>query len=210
MSLVLYAASNPAVAAAGFDALRSAGFEAAGVAGADELERALRSLSPAAVVIDLPVLGLDLADLSRLMAGGPRALVCGPPEVAAVVTAPHRFLAQPYVPDDLIAAVRAMVEAPVAGLAFDAATGALTMGGGTVRLTPTEARLFEALVEANGAVVTAEEMVRRAWGYAMDAAAADLLRTHMYQLRQRLARAGLPALIETLPRRGYRLSPPTR
>lgn len=89
---------------------------------------------------------------------------------------------------------------------FDAETGVVAIGESRAQLPPVEARLLAALIEARGAPVSAPAVVQRVWGYEFDTAAADLLRTHVYQLRRRLAEAGLPPLVETLPRRGYRLA----
>lgn len=91
---------------------------------------------------------------------------------------------------------------------FDPADGQLSLrsGTGAVRLRPQAARLLEALVENADTVVGRETLYREVWG---EDAVVDFesgLAALMRELRRAFAELGAsPDLIETVPRRGYRL-----
>lgn len=78
---------------------------------------------------------------------------------------------------------------------------------GSVRLTPSDARLHAALVERAGEVAPAEQLARAIWGQRrLDAHRRGALRAHVYELRRKLRAAGVPAAIEPRPGVGYGLS----
>ncbi len=206
MPLLLHAASEQVLAGARDDALRRAGYDIARAHTIHDFERSLLTLRPAALLLDLPLIGATHEDIARLLAASPApALVSGPPEVAAIASPPHRFLAQPSRPAAWLDAVRTLLATPSPGLRLDTATGLLRWHAHEAQLTPIETQLLSVLLAADGAIVPVEALVREVWGYASDAASAELVRAHVYQMRQRLAKAGLPPLVETLPRRGYRV-----
>jgi DNA-binding response OmpR family regulator len=70
-----------------------------------------------------------------------------------------------------------------------------------VRLTNREFGLLEHLMAADGAVVSAEELMERVWDESLDPFS-NAVRVTMLTLRRKL---GDPPLIETLPGLGYRL-----
>ena len=77
---------------------------------------------------------------------------------------------------------------------------------GAVPLTPTETRLMRCLVRANGEIVSVSALMRLVWGIDPDTASRDMVRAHVRNLREKLRRAsGRDGLLETIPRRGYRL-----
>jgi len=78
---------------------------------------------------------------------------------------------------------------------------ALDVGGERVELTPRERSLFEALVEADGAVVARAVLLERVWGSAE--ADAHVLEVTVGRLRRRLGRAG--GSLKAVAGRGYRL-----
>ena len=71
-------------------------------------------------------------------------------------------------------------------------------------LTRIEERLFARLWAARGAPVPNEELVASAW--VGRRVAASTLKVHLYQLRRKLSKVGLP--IERVGVRGYRLPSP--
>lgn len=78
---------------------------------------------------------------------------------------------------------------------------------GSARLTPSEARLYEVLVEQAGDDVPAALLGRAVWGDAhLDAHRRSALRAHIYELRHKLRAAGVPAVLRAHPGAGYRLS----
>jgi DNA-binding response OmpR family regulator len=88
-----------------------------------------------------------------------------------------------------------------AGLAFDTARRVVTRDGRVVPLTTKELAVLEILMSADGAVVSAEELLERAWDEHADPFTATV-RVTIARLRRKL---GDPPLIETLVGAGYRL-----
>lgn len=70
-----------------------------------------------------------------------------------------------------------------------------------MRLSAKEFGLLEALIVADGALLSAEELLTRVWDENADPFTAAV-RVTMSTLRRKL---GKPALIETLPGAGYRI-----
>lgn len=96
---------------------------------------------------------------------------------------------------------------PLAPLTADTAAGELRGPGGVERIDPKVMQVFETLLAADGEVVSRESLLQAAWP---DAAVTDDVVTRcIYALRGHLAGAGgsndYRNLLETLPKRGYRL-----
>ncbi len=91
-------------------------------------------------------------------------------------------------------------------LQLDRITHELRGGGVEVQLTPTEFRLMEYLAQRQGAVVSSEELLEKVWESYPGTGSSELVRSHVRNLRAKL-RAAAPGreLIQTVPRRGYRL-----
>jgi two-component system alkaline phosphatase synthesis response regulator PhoP len=86
------------------------------------------------------------------------------------------------------------------------ATRAVRRGGQPVDLTPKEFDLLLALLRADGAVVSRDELLRRVWGY-HSAAATRTLDTHVAELRRKLEpEPATPRHILTVRTVGYRLA----
>ncbi len=73
-------------------------------------------------------------------------------------------------------------------------------------LTPTEFRLLLYLAERKGSIVSREELLEKVWEFYPGTGSAELVRSHIRNLRAKL-RPILDGeeLIRTVPRRGYRL-----
>ena len=82
------------------------------------------------------------------------------------------------------------------------------VGERRVRLTPTELRILGCLAQQCGQVLTAQQIVYCAQGYAAEAGeAVDLLKPHIYHLRRKLERdPARPQYIVTVRGIGYLLS----
>jgi len=94
---------------------------------------------------------------------------------------------------------------------FDAASGELRHGTGSVRLEPQPARVLALLVERAGNVVTRTELQQVVWGGETFVDFERGLNYCIAQIRTALGdSASAPRFIETLPRRGYRLIAPVR
>ena len=77
-----------------------------------------------------------------------------------------------------------------------------------VKVTPTESRLLHLLMTHPGQVLTPGIISRRMWGYD-DGGDTDLIKTHMYHLRQKVEPdAKRPRSILTVPGRGYTFKVP--
>jgi two-component system response regulator VanR len=86
-------------------------------------------------------------------------------------------------------------------VALDPARRTATRGGEDLDLTPKEFAVLQVLLEAQGALVTPEELVERAWDEQLDPLS-NTVRMTVMTLRRKL---GEPPLIETVRGSGYRV-----
>ena len=91
----------------------------------------------------------------------------------------------------------------IANAAFDPSTGDVDFGDRQVRLAPKVGDLLAELALARGAVLSKEALLSRVWGDTY--VGADAVWRGMSELRAAFEEVGITELIETLPRRGYRL-----
>jgi DNA-binding response OmpR family regulator len=94
----------------------------------------------------------------------------------------------------------------VGGLRLDPATLEVSRDGRRLHLYPACRKLLETLLRASPAVVSRERLEHVLWGD--NPPDADLLRSHMYELRRVVDGPYPVKLLQTLPRTGYRLAPP--
>jgi DNA-binding response OmpR family regulator len=120
------------------------------------------------------------------------------------------YLAKPFAFAELVARVRALGRrAPVAlspllvhgDLRLDPATRIATRDGRRLSLSPKELAVLELLLTARGAVVSAEQLLERAWDEFADPFS-QTVKVTVSRLRRKL---GDPPLIETVPQAGYRI-----
>jgi DNA-binding response OmpR family regulator len=120
------------------------------------------------------------------------------------------YLTKPFAFAELVARVRALARrataapAPVivrGDLVFDRARRRLSRGGRPLSLTRKEMSLLEVLLVADGAVVSAEEILERVWDEQIDPFSNTVAVT-LARLRRKL---GPPDPIETVVGVGYRL-----
>lgn len=137
--------------------------------------------------------------------------------VAGLDAGADDYLPKPFHASELLARMRALLRRPreivddgslaAAGLVLDARSfivHAIADGEGDVELTPKEAALLEALMRAGGRVVAKDALAARVWGpYATGAG--NRLEVLMHALREKIARTGVPASIDTVRGAGYRL-----
>jgi TolB-like protein/Flp pilus assembly protein TadD/DNA-binding winged helix-turn-helix (wHTH) protein len=82
--------------------------------------------------------------------------------------------------------------------------GKITKPGGTIHVSPKSLETLLCLAESSGSVVSHDDLLRRVWG--QNAGSHEKLSHAVSELRQALGDdSNLPKLIETSPRRGYRL-----
>ena len=90
----------------------------------------------------------------------------------------------------------------VSGFLLDPATRTVTRAGVPLALTRKETGLLEVLMAADGAVVSAEELLERVWDENADPFT-TVVRVTLRTLRRKL---GDPPVIETVVGTGYRLA----
>jgi DNA-binding response OmpR family regulator len=120
------------------------------------------------------------------------------------------YLAKPFAFAELVARVRALgrragpARPPVLernGITLDPARHEVHRDGELIALSPKEHIVLEVLMEADGAVVSPEELLERAWDEQVDPLT-NSVRMVVMTLRRKL---GEPQAIVTVPGAGYRL-----
>jgi DNA-binding response OmpR family regulator len=185
--------------------------------GAEALERA--------AVNDYDVVLLD-RDLPRvhgdqvcreLIAGGGRARVLmltasGTIEdrVDGLSLGADDYLPKPFAFAELVARVRALARRAQPAtpptltrgdLTLDPAQRVARRAGRRLELSPKEFAVLELLLDAHGAVVSAEQLLERGWDEAADPFT-NTVKVTVSRLRRKL---GDPPVIETVPHAGYRI-----
>ncbi|MEA2685837.1 MAG: hypothetical protein QOE93_1032 [Actinomycetota bacterium] len=120
------------------------------------------------------------------------------------------YLSKPFAFAELVARVRALARRsrpalpPVivrGGVTVDPARRVASRDGHFLRLTNKELAVLEVLLSADGAVVSAEQLLERAWDEHADPFT-NAVRVTMVKLRRKL---GNPPLVETVAGAGYRI-----
>jgi two-component system KDP operon response regulator KdpE len=124
------------------------------------------------------------------------------------------YLTRPFSPRELVVRLEAHMrratvdhDEPVelwGDVYADLAARVIRRGGRRVRLTPIEYKLLSALVRNRGRLLTHNVLLRHVWG-AAHAEDRQTLRTHMANLRRKLASPGSGGEIKTYPGVGYLL-----
>jgi DNA-binding response OmpR family regulator len=129
--------------------------------------------------------------------------------VAGLGLGAEDYLPKPFALAELIARIRVLGRRrrslpPVlvrGDLRLDSAYRLATRGGRRLLLSPKEFAVLEVLLEAGGAVVSAEELLERAW----DEAADPFTTTVKQTIRRLRLKIGDPPVIQTVPQAGYRI-----
>jgi DNA-binding response OmpR family regulator len=170
------------------------------------------------VVLDRGIPGVHGDEVCRRLiaeASGPRILM-----LTAASTIEDRveglglgaddYLPKPFAFAELVARVRALARRPgpatppllVHGdIHLDPARRVATRTGVRLALNPKEFAVLELLLEAQGAVVSAEELLDRVWDQAVD----PFTNTVKMTISRLRAKLGDPPVIETVSRSGYRI-----
>jgi DNA-binding response OmpR family regulator len=162
---------------------------------------------------DLPVVHGD--QVCRTLAGsGPRVLMLTAAaqvddRVDGLELGADDYLGKPFVFAELVARVRALSRRapstpPVlrrGDLSVDRARHRASRGSRPLALTRKEFGILEMLLAADGAVVSAEEMLEHVWDADVDPFS-NIVSVAMTRLRRKLGR---PPLIETVIGKGYRM-----
>ena len=122
------------------------------------------------------------------------------------------YLPKPFAFAELVARIRALARrsgtalAPVlvrGDIRLDPAQRTATRAGRRLELSPREFSLLETLLAAEGAPLTAEELLSRVWDEYTDPFS-NVVKVTVARLRRKL---GDPPAIETVPGGGYRVRP---
>jgi two-component system KDP operon response regulator KdpE len=202
--------------------LRAMGYDVdAAPTGASALAKA------ATTVPDIIVLDLGLPDMDGLeVLKGLRAWTTVPvivlsardrddAKVAALDSGADDYVTKPFSMDELMARIRAAlrrrpnaaVDEPVVetdDFRIDLAAKQVTIGGTSVRLTPTEWNVLEVLVRNQGKLVSQRQLLKEVWGPQYETET-EYLRVYLAALRRKLEPVpSQPRYFITEPGMGYR------
>jgi two-component system KDP operon response regulator KdpE len=139
-------------------------------------------------------------------------------KVAALEAGADDYVTKPFGPRELVARLNAVLrrvqsgdEGPrliVDGLEIDFAARRVRRDGEEVRLTPIEYKLLGVLARNRGRLMTHRSLLTEVWGpqYGDDT---PVLRTHIANLRRKIAPTGEPRYIRTESGVGYRFVGPS-
>jgi DNA-binding response OmpR family regulator len=120
------------------------------------------------------------------------------------------YLAKPFAFPELVARIRALGRRAVpalppvlerAGLRLDPSRREVLRDGHPVTLSPKEFSVLEVLMRADGAAVSSEQLLEKAWDENADPFT-NVVRVTVMTLRRKL---GEPAVVVTVPGAGYRI-----
>jgi two-component system response regulator VanR len=167
------------------------------------------------VVLDRDLPGVHGDEVCRRLAGATRILMLTAAatvrdRVAGLNLGADDYLPKPFAFDELVARVHALLRrsaparAPVverSGITLDPAQRVVFRDGRFIRLARKEFAVLYELLAADGAVVSAEELLERAWDEHADPFS-NSMRTTVATLRKKL---GDPPVIATVVGSGYRI-----
>ncbi|WP_327677970.1 response regulator [Kitasatospora sp. NBC_00458] len=192
--------------------------------GGEALDRAART-APDAVLLDLGLPDLDGMEVLRGLrsrSAVPIIVLSGrsgaADKVGALDAGADDYLTKPFLMEELLARLRAVLRRPPAGPpapapvvvgdhAVDLAATTVTGPDGPVRLTPTEWRILALLLASPGRLVPGRQILREVWGPAQEQHG-NYLRVYLAGLRRKLERdPARPRHLITEPGIGYRYEP---
>ncbi len=123
------------------------------------------------------------------------------------------YLTKPFSADTLVAHLRALQRRGEMGprqvlqfvdVEMDLTSREVHRGGRPIRLTNLEFKLLAALVKRAGRVASTQVLRREVWGLDFDPGT-GLVKVHLSRVRRKLEAGGAPRIIESVPRKGYRM-----
>ncbi|MBI2912321.1 MAG: response regulator transcription factor [Chloroflexi bacterium] len=224
MPAVLLITNDPSAEGLVQKSLATLGYEVVTASTAEAAMRGLFTVKVDAAVVDA-ALGEDLEWLCQRLRGTDGALAIVFLASAGAQWLPgslpldsdlDEVVTKPYAAKDVREAVERALAARhrsrpsvvmIDDLQLDRATHELRGSGVQVQLTPTEFRLLEYLAQRQGAIASGEELLEKVWEFYPGTGSSELVRSHVRNLRAKI-RIAAPGreLIQTVPRRGYRLA----
>jgi two-component system OmpR family response regulator len=198
--------------------LEEEGFTARAFANGADLLVSVEIQVPDALVVDIGLPDADGRDVCQaLRARGIQAPVLFltardalSDRLAGFSVGGDDYLTKPFALDELIARLHALLrraspEVPaVGGMRLDPAAHAVSCGGMTTRVTPTEFRLLAALASRPGEVVRRRELMQAAWPYGA-IVHDNTLDAYLARLRRKLRELNGAPEISTVHGVGYSL-----
>jgi two-component system phosphate regulon response regulator PhoB len=201
--------------------LREAGFTPLFAADGPRALELAREQSPALIVLDLMLPGLDGFEVCRLLRRDPATsaipivfLTARTDELDRIVgfeLGAEDYVTKPFSPRELILRIkRVLLRTPAAALpavftcgdlTVDLPRHEVTLNGSRVPLTATEFKLLEVLVQRAGYLQTRAQLLREIWNYEGEGASRTV-DTHMRRLREKMGPAA--SHLETVRGAGYR------
>lgn len=200
--------------------LREAGFEVEATGTARGALDAAAMRPPEAAIVDLMLpdgSGIDVCSTLRTWTEIPILVLSAIGEeaekVAALEVGADDYVTKPFGSLELVARLNALLRRVqpraaeprliVDGLEIDFADRRVRRDGEEVRLTPIEYKLLGVLARNRGRLMTHRSLLTEVWGphYGDDT---QVLRTHIANLRRKIAPAGAPRYIRTESGVGYR------
>lgn len=225
MSSVLIVSRDASTEAVAERALASGGHEVIAAAGCDAAIRSLFNVSVDAIVLDGGLGEDETAEFFSWLqsANGIYPMVFLAPAgtrwlASSLPLDPDRdeIVAKPCQAGDIRRAVEKVLDVAdrtrpevlaVGDITLDSNSHELRGNGTSVQLTPTEFRLMHYLVQRRGSIVSSEELLEKVWEFFPGTGSSELVRSHVRNLRSKLRLAtGGADLVQTVPRRGYRLA----
>lgn len=119
------------------------------------------------------------------------------------------YLVKPFQMEELVARIRALAHRRSSqskklvcdDLAVDVQLKRATRNGVHLELTPTGWKILVTLMRSSPNVVSREELIQAVWDD--EAPDTDMLKVHMYRLRQQLDKPFKKSLIQTIPNHGF-------
>ena len=202
---------------------RGLGFEGFRVQTAISGEEALaatREDAPDLIILDIMLPGLDGIEVCRRLRGGVNTPIlmltardAVRDKVAGLEAGADDYLAKPFVFEELVARVRALLrraapEGPevlrFADLTLDTGTREVSRGERGVQLTAREYELLEFFLRHPRQVLTRDLIFQRVWGYDF-LGESNVIDVHVRALREKLEAEGEERLIQTVRGAGYAL-----
>ena len=183
----------------------------------DACSAALHGEGHTTLVLDRPLAALSLAskvswqvmlvDDTSLGREASRTAGTDRPVLGIGATSPDvlETLPLPLEADRLIEALVRPAAPRRLGLTLDALRRLARVDGDEVALTRIEFRLLEVLYERRPEDISLERLLESVWGTTAGVGTAELVRTHVRNLRQKLSQVGLPDAIRSHRGHGYAL-----
>jgi len=201
--------------------LQRAGYLLDAVRRGDEALELLRFNDYAVAIVDwrMPgVQGIDVVKQARLAGLRTPVLMLTARDtpadrIAGLDAGSDDYLVKPFDFEELLARVRALMRRQAdhvptisfGALRIDPARREATVRGAPLALTPTEFAVAETLARAAPALVSRDDLVRRAWHDGSESVGGNTIEVHVARLRAKLVAGGVG--VEGVRRSGYRLVP---